>query len=196
MKKALIFITLLSVFFGAYLSYLGGPLIGLLFLPFILLLLATPQGPSRSPTSAWEKFLSSSSLALLLSWALTISKPTNLLHSSPTLAFPLPAWPLPSSPSITYVTSEEDKKAQKKTLSVRFGKTFGRIEYTLFLIISCLLPSFFGCYLPLLTLIPALIPLRSVWKIQDFRQLNIPFAQTGKLMILLTLLLCGSILAV
>ena len=196
MKKALIFITLLSVFFGAYLSYLGGPLIGLLFLLFILLSFGYTTGPF--PLA----YLGLGEVFVLIFFGPVASLGTYYLQThqfSPFVAYLgfSPACMATALISLNNLRDiEEDKKAQKKTLSVRFGKTFGRIEYTLFLIISCLLPSFFGCYLPLLTLIPALIPLRSVWKIQDFRQLNIPFAQTGKLMILLTLLLCGSILAV
>lgn len=91
---------------------------------------------------------------------------------------------------------EEDRRGHKKTLCVRFGKTFGRWEYTACLIGGCTLPAYTDHFLPLVTLIPAIIPLKAVWTIHDHFQLNIPFAQTGKLMILFTILICWSILAV
>jgi 1,4-dihydroxy-2-naphthoate octaprenyltransferase len=88
----------------------------------------------------------------------------------------------------------EDRKCQKKTLCVRFGETFGRIEYTFCLIAACLIPCVYGHYLMLILLVPAFVPIKALWTIHDKQLLNVPFAQTGKLLILYTLLLTVSII--
>jgi 1,4-dihydroxy-2-naphthoate octaprenyltransferase len=87
----------------------------------------------------------------------------------------------------------EDRKSNKKTLCVRFGETFGRIEYTFCLVAACILPCFYGYYFMLILLIPAFVPMKAIWTVQDKKSLNVPFAQTGKLLILFTLLLILSI---
>ena len=45
----------------------------------------------------------------------------------------------------------------------------------------------------LILLIPAFVPIKAIWTVQDKRLLNVPFAQTGKLLILFTILLIVSI---
>jgi 1,4-dihydroxy-2-naphthoate octaprenyltransferase len=88
----------------------------------------------------------------------------------------------------------EDRNCNKKTLVVRFGETFGRMEYTLCIVAACLIPCLYGHYLMPILLIPAFIPIKAIWTIQDKKLLNVPFAQTGKLLILFTLLLTVSII--
>jgi 1,4-dihydroxy-2-naphthoate octaprenyltransferase len=85
---------------------------------------------------------------------------------------------------------DDDRKANKNTLAVRFGKRFTQIEYTACLFAGCLLPLFFGFYLPLIALIPALIPLKSVW---TTTKLNEALAQTGKIGFLTAILLATSL---
>jgi 1,4-dihydroxy-2-naphthoate octaprenyltransferase len=64
----------------------------------------------------------------------------------------------------------QDKKANKKTLVVRFGQTFGKWEYTFFLVSSLATPLFFclsHAALSLTTLllaVPALFAVRSLFK--------------------------------
>ncbi len=41
---------------------------------------------------------------------------------------------------------------------------------------------------------PRIVPIKALWTIQDKKLLNVPFAQTGKLLILFTLLLTVSII--
>ena len=85
---------------------------------------------------------------------------------------------------------EDDRKANKNTLAVRFGKSFSKIEYTACLVAGCLLPLFFGFYLPLVALIPAVVPLRSVW---NLTKLNEALAQTSKIGFLLAALIAASL---
>ena len=69
---------------------------------------------------------------------------------------------------------DEDRLAKKRTLAVRFGKTFSRLEYTICIssaaVIPLLLWSVFG-FSPMvciasLVLIPALVLLRRVWVVE------------------------------
>lgn len=92
---------------------------------------------------------------------------------------------------------EEDKKAQKRTLPVRFGRTFGKIEY-LCAIFAALIPMLFFCrshpfsLLSFLILIPAFPLMRAMIaeKNHDPVILNHIFASTGKLLWMFTFLFC------
>lgn len=89
----------------------------------------------------------------------------------------------------------EDKKCNKKTLAVRFGKTFGQRQF-LFAIFIALVPLLFFysnhpfSLLALLILLPALPLMRAMLTIQDPRLLNPLFAKTAQLQWLFTLLFC------
>ncbi len=76
---------------------------------------------------------------------------------------------------------EEDRRASKKTLAVRFGKRFTQYEYTSFILLGCLLPLAFGWWLSAFALIPALIPLKTVWLYKSEMELHPPFVQTGQI---------------
>jgi 1,4-dihydroxy-2-naphthoate octaprenyltransferase len=91
-----------------------------------------------------------------------------------------------------------DAKAGKRTLAVRLGVRFTRIEYTSAVVLACLTPLVFvasgvagaGMLLPLLTLL-ALVPVhRTVWRDVDGASLNGALADTGKLLMLYSLLFC------
>jgi 1,4-dihydroxy-2-naphthoate polyprenyltransferase len=90
---------------------------------------------------------------------------------------------------------DEDRQANKKTLAVRFGKTFGKCQY-LFSILLALVPMlfFFSDHpfssLALLILLPAIPLMRLMASYQDPRLLNQLFAKTGQLHWLFTLLFC------
>ena len=90
---------------------------------------------------------------------------------------------------------DEDRLVNKKTLPVRFGKTFGKLQY-LFSILLGLLPLLFlyedhpFCLLALLILLPALPLMRFMLSYQDPRSLNQLLAKTGQLLWLFTLLFC------
>lgn len=91
----------------------------------------------------------------------------------------------------------EDRKADKKTLVVRFGKTFGRIEFSLCLCLSIILPFVF---LPipnlwlLLCAVPTLLMILSLFKISSPQEYFPLFSYTGKLQALFTLIFCTGVL--
>lgn len=94
--------------------------------------------------------------------------------------------------------SETDRKAGKKTLGVRFGDSFLRLEYTALLAVAAAVPPHFffregygpEVFLAFLTLPLALINLRSVWFDVDKRRLNGTLVRTAALMTLFGALLC------
>jgi 1,4-dihydroxy-2-naphthoate octaprenyltransferase len=90
---------------------------------------------------------------------------------------------------------EEDSKVGKKTLVVRFGKTFGKIEY-LTAIFLALIPlvyftqSHFLSILALLILLPAIPLMRVMIQNRNSIELNALFGKTAQLIWLYTLLFC------
>jgi len=85
---------------------------------------------------------------------------------------------------------QTDRSVGKKTLVVRFGKTFGRWEYALSIFLAALIPSFYGIYLPLLIL-PLAIPLLKMAFTYKTAQEVIPLLpRTAFLLIVFTLLFC------
>lgn len=92
---------------------------------------------------------------------------------------------------------EEDRKAHKKTLPARFGKTFGTIEYVIMLLMALLPILFFYQSHPFsllifLILIPAFPLIRGMLSEKNHTPalLNQIFVQTGKLLFLFTFLFC------
>ena len=81
-----------------------------------------------------------------------------------------------------------DRDANKNTLVVRFGKTFGKLEYVFFLVAALLSPLAFGYGAGLLFLIPASLMLRSVFSYQDPKHIATLLPQTALLMIAFTAL--------
>lgn len=87
---------------------------------------------------------------------------------------------------------DEDRKADKKTLAVRLGRLFGKIEYSA-AVLGAPLPMLFlsnkhpFVWLTCLTWIPALPLLRTLFKTEAYDRV---FIQTGKLLWLFTLLAC------
>lgn len=93
--------------------------------------------------------------------------------------------------------ADTDRAARKKTLAVRFGKTFAKLEYTTALAAASLavpvyLVSAAGTspwtLLAVLTLLAAIPAVRTVWTKSDGPALNAVLAATGKLLILFTAL--------
>ncbi len=93
----------------------------------------------------------------------------------------------------------EDRTANKKTLIVRFGRTFGKAEYLFVILAGCLTPLFFFrdqpfTALALLTLLPAFPLSAAVWKNEDPYLLNALFQKTALLSLIYTLLFCIGLL--
>lgn len=89
---------------------------------------------------------------------------------------------------------EEDALVGKKTLAVRFGKTFAKVEYLSCLCLAGLIPYFFLFTRPLTLLsllffLPAAPCLRSVFYYENPEELNTVLVKTGQLLIIYTLLL-------
>lgn len=90
---------------------------------------------------------------------------------------------------------KEDLKANKKTLVVRFGKTFGLFEYVLCIASAAFVPLLFFKTHPFallseLFLIPAFFMIRAIFTYKEPKELNDVLAKTGKLLLLYYFLLC------
>jgi len=90
---------------------------------------------------------------------------------------------------------EEDKKAGKQTLAVRFGIQFGKVEYITLLGIPALITLIISrekplCLLSLGYLIPSWNVAKKVLFSKDAQQLNHCLAKTGFLLLVYTLLFC------
>lgn len=88
----------------------------------------------------------------------------------------------------------EDKQATKKTLTVRFGTSFAKIEYVTCLLIAAATPCILAnthtyTLLSILFLIPAISCIKTVFFYKDPRELNAVLGKTGKLLTLYTTLL-------
>ncbi|MCB9640824.1 MAG: 1,4-dihydroxy-2-naphthoate polyprenyltransferase [Myxococcales bacterium] len=89
-----------------------------------------------------------------------------------------------------------DSKVNKRTLAVRFGVTFARIEYLLCLLIPALLPVALAFYTrahfysiaAALILVIGFPALRLVWTSRDGHKLNEALGTTGKLLLIYSLL--------
>jgi 1,4-dihydroxy-2-naphthoate octaprenyltransferase len=94
---------------------------------------------------------------------------------------------------------DTDRKSGKKTLAVRFGRSFARFEYTTLIVAAALLPAacmqlFGGSFfllLPLLYLIPAVPALAAVWRDTSGAVLNRTLAATGRLLVVYGVLFCA-----
>jgi 1,4-dihydroxy-2-naphthoate octaprenyltransferase len=188
MKLAVFLTFSTTALLSSYLIFQGGPIFGLLTTVAILLGIGYTAGPF--PLA----YLGLGDLFVLVFFGPVATLGAYYLqsHSWDISVAILGLAPGLISTAILAVNNlrdiEEDRQSRKKTLCVRFGATFGKVEYTLCLIGAAVIPAFYGYYFPLLILIPAVIPLKTVWKIREKKQLNATLAQTGKLLLLFTLL--------
>ena len=89
-----------------------------------------------------------------------------------------------------------DRQAGKKTLAVRFGANFAKIEYFLCIFTACLIPIFLSIYsndhyysiVCLIILFVAIHPIKIVFSRVDGPALNAVLANTGKLLFLYSIL--------
>ncbi len=84
---------------------------------------------------------------------------------------------------------EGDAKCGKRTLAVRFGRGFVRMEYLACFVIACAIPFYVSTsLLPALTLLFAIPTIRTVFTTRDGPALNNALTVTGKLLLLYTIL--------
>ncbi len=91
---------------------------------------------------------------------------------------------------------ETDKIAGKKTLAVRFGYNFGAAVYIACVVIACIVPVYlsvvrganYWCCLSVVTLLVAMFPIRTICSKPDPETLNNVLAQTGKLLLIYSVL--------
>jgi len=97
-----------------------------------------------------------------------------------------------------------DRKANKKTLPVRFGEKFGKFEYCFMIIAAHIIPIFLYLYFEyrieilycLATLIPAVPLMKKVIKIKHSHEYNEIFPKTSLIIILFTLFFCISLIII
>lgn len=82
---------------------------------------------------------------------------------------------------------EEDRQASKKTLVVRFGKKFGRLEYIFCLSLASSILFFFAPYLFWIFSLLCYIPIKSLYDEESEAQIAL-LEKTAKLLIIYTLL--------
>ncbi len=190
MKWATFFLISVTALFGSILVIRGGLLIAILIAFALLLSLAYTAGPFPLAYLGLAEFF------ILIFFGPVASGFTYYLQTSSLAPWPFFAGIAPGliSCSLLIINNlrdiDEDRQANKKTLVVRFGTRFGKWEYTLALLIACLIPLFFiNKPLVLLTLIclaPAHLLSRAVFQNTDPYAYNPLLGKTGQLLTLYT----------
>lgn len=93
---------------------------------------------------------------------------------------------------------DEDKKALKKTLPVRFGKTFAKMHYTCMILLTFFVPIVFVlytnanhfCLIASLVMLFSIPSVKHVFFYEDPRSLNATLGKTAKLIVPYTLFFC------
>jgi 1,4-dihydroxy-2-naphthoate octaprenyltransferase len=196
MKRATILIFSLAFISGLYLIYRGGwpvLIIGLLSILFGILYTAGPYPLGYNGLGDIFVLIFFGLVAVGGTYyvqALEINKLVLLAGLSPGLF----------STAILTVNNLRDiytdKKAGKKTLAVRFGEDFARLEYLFSVLIACLIPLilFFitGSHLyalaASLVFLAAIPPIRTIYEQKPGKIFNQVLATTGRLLFLYSLL--------
>lgn len=195
MKRAIFAMFAIAFLCGCILIWQGGPIIALMLALYIILSFLYTAGPF--PLA----YLGLGDLLVLFLYGpaavlITYYLQTNTLSKE---AFITGFSPGALSMAILVVNNvrdiEEDKQAGKKTLPVRFGRTFGKCQFFVSIFLALIPLSFFYSAHPfsllaLLILLPALPLMRAMACNRDPRQLNQLFGKTGQLLWLFTLLFC------
>lgn len=195
MKRAIIATFALAFLCGCYLIFQGGVGIAVMLALYILLSVLYTAGPFPLAYlglgDLFVLFLYGP-FAVLITYYLqmgTLSKDAFLVGLAPGAL----------SMAILVVNNvrdiDEDRKANKKTLPVRFGRTFGKCQFVCSILLALVPTLFYSSTHPfslltLLILLPALPLMRFMIRNQDARLLNQLFGKTGQLLWLYTLLFC------
>lgn len=187
MKKALVYASLFTTLSACYLLFQGGPIIGSLFALSLLFAFLYTGGPF--PLA----YLGLGELFVLLFFGVAATSGTYFLQTGHFSVSSLLIGLAPGALSTAILVINnlrdhaEDRLANKKTLIVRFGISFGKIEYITCLLLPFLIPLFFCNSHPYsLLCFPLLIPTCKLIfsSKEDF---NILFVKTGQLLWLFTL---------
>ncbi len=182
MKKGIFLAFILTSISGLWLIYSGGYILGILLVLSLIFAIAYTGGPF--PLA----YLGLGEIFVLLFFGFAATTGTHYLQTGIWSQDALIASLGPGSLSTALLILnnlrdvEEDKKAHKRTLVVRFGIPFGKFEYIAMLLISLVPLAYFTPTHPWigLTALSFLILLRS----------NSRFEQTGQLLWLYTCLFC------
>ncbi len=195
MQRALILVFASVLVFGSYLIFHGGIVFAFLIALAILLGIMYTGGPF--PLA----YLGLGELFVLVFFGPVAVVCTYYLQTHAFKLAPLIAGLITGCiPSAILVVNnlrdiEEDRIANKKTLIVRYGKTFGKMEYLLLLLAS-LIPSLVYTrshpllLICLLMLFPCMHLFIHLLKNPEPRFLNLIFVKTSKLLFFYTLLFC------
>jgi len=195
MKRAILLLFSIAAACGCYLIWHGGAMIGIMLALYILLSVLYTAGPM--PLA----YLGLGDLLVLFLYGpaavlITYYLQTGLLSSEAVIAGISPGAISMAILAVNNVRDiDEDRAANKKTLVVRFGRTFGKCQY-LFAFFLALLPPLYFCLhrpytlLALLVMIPALPLMRQMVMNKDPHLLNQLFGKTGQILWLFTLLFC------
>lgn len=195
MKRAIFAMFTIAFLCGCYLIWQGGIAIALMLAIYILLSVLYTAGPY--PLA----YLGLGDLFVLFLYGpaavlITYYLQTGALSQEVFLAGLSPG---ALSMAILIVNNvrdiDEDAKAGKKTLVVRFGKTFGQCQFLFSIFLSLVpIPFFYKSHpfslLAVLILLPAIPLIRTMLSYRDPRQLNQLLGKTGQLLWLFTLLFC------
>jgi 1,4-dihydroxy-2-naphthoate octaprenyltransferase len=195
MKRAIIATFALAFLCGCYLIFQGGVGIAVMLALYILLSVLYTAGPFPLAYlglgDLFVLFLYGP-FAVLITYYLqmgTLAKDAFLVGIAPGAL----------SMAILVVNNvrdiDEDRKANKKTLPVRFGRTFGKCQFVCSILLALVPTLFYSSTHPfslltLLILLPALPLIRFMIRNQDAKLLNQLFGKTGQLLWLYTLLFC------
>lgn len=188
MKQAVLLTVLLTSLLSSFLILKGGPLVAVLSSLSILLALGYTTGPF--PLA----YLGLGDLFTLFFFGPVATAGTYFLQtntlSSETFAAGLGCGLI--STAILTVNNvrdiEEDRIADKKTLPVRFGKTFGQWEYTVCLLCAPIPAALSSHFLPLLMLAVAFPLIKTIWTEDSPQVLNPLLGKTAALLGVYTVL--------
>lgn len=192
MKKACLFVVLLTTLCGVPLIVRGGMPIALLLAAAVFLAYAYTSGPV--PLA----YLGLADLFVLIFFGPVATGCTYYLQTLEWnhVAFLAGLSPGLLSCSILVINNlrdiEEDRIANKKTLVARFGRRFGKAEYATCLFAACLIPLALFPEKPvllslLLCLVPATLLVIVVAQLEEPTAYNSILAKTGLLLLLYTI---------
>jgi 1,4-dihydroxy-2-naphthoate polyprenyltransferase len=193
MRRACFFSFASTLIIGSYLIWEGGLLVSLLLALSLLLAFCYTGGPY--PIA----YLGFGEIFVFIFFGLFAVSGTYFLQTGVFSKEALLAGIGPGAISVAVLIAnnlrdyEEDLKASKKNLVVRFGRLFGKCEYLLSLLIAIFLPFLFFPEKPFLllsslTLFPALFLFYSLFKAKDAAHFIPIFAKTPQFLLLYTFL--------